>query len=59
MSQIIQIAKETTPDNLSVLKTGDAKNTPRCSLEISAIDMLGLSWIFKDEDFTFQFKRSC
>ena len=49
MSQIIQIAKE-TKDNLSVLKTSDAKNAPSISQEISTIDMLGLSWIFKDED---------
>ena len=48
MSQIIQIAKETT-DNLSVLKIGDAKNAPRFSPEISTIDLMGLSWIFRDE----------
>lgn len=50
MSQIIQIAKETNPDSLSVLKTSDAKNAPSIRQEISTIDMLGLSWIFKDED---------
>lgn len=49
MSQIIQIAKE-TKDNLSVLKTGDAKNAPRFSREISTDDLIGLSWIFKDEN---------
>ncbi|WP_182126639.1 hypothetical protein [Nitrosopumilus sp. b2] len=49
MSHLIQIAKKTT-DSLSVLKTGDTKNAPSFSQEISTIDMLGLSWIFKDED---------
>jgi len=56
MSQIIQIAKETFSDNLSVLKTGDAKNTPRLSQEISTIDLIGLSWIFKDEDMLEELK---
>lgn len=55
MSQIIQIAKKTT-DNLSVLKTSDAKNTPRFGQEISTIDMIGLSWIFKDEDILEEIK---
>lgn len=49
MSQIIQIAKEKILDNLSVLKTGDAKNAPRFSPKISTNDLMGLSWIFRDE----------
>lgn len=50
MSQIIQIVKETNPESLSVLKTGDAKNAPIFGQEISTIDMLGLSWILRDEN---------
>jgi hypothetical protein len=49
MNQIIQIVKEKISDNLSVLKTGDAKNAPRLSPNIFTVDLIGLAWIFRDE----------
>ena len=44
----MQIAKEKHPSDSSLLTYGDAKNTPYLSQELSAMDMLGLSWIYLD-----------
>ena len=61
MSQIIQIAKEQQPSDFSQLKFDDAKNTSNFSQRISAIDMLGMSWIYLDnpELHLFEPERRC
>jgi len=35
----------------------DAKNP--VLTRITAMDMMGLTWILQDEDFTYQFMRDC
>ncbi|MGY5149419.1 MAG: hypothetical protein ACW9W3_05085 [Candidatus Nitrosopumilus sp. bin_68KS] len=47
MSQIIQITKETILNNPIALRTGYIKNP---FSTITAMDVIGLAWIFKDED---------
>ena len=44
----MQIAKEQQPSNFTQLKFDDAKNASNFNQEISAIDMLGMSWVYLD-----------
>jgi len=56
MSTVIQYKHDQTK-NQPVSVGSDAKNA--LPTRITALDMVGLTWIFQDEDFTFQFKGSC
>ncbi|MHA7734747.1 hypothetical protein [Nitrosopumilus sp. S6] len=44
----MQITREQQPSDFSKLKFDDAKNASNLSQEISAMDMLGMSWVYFD-----------
>ena len=51
MSQIIQIAKEKSPDSFSVSEY--VKSTPFSNNHITAYDVVGLSWVFLDDPVSY------
>jgi len=57
MSTVIQYKHDQTQNQSVSLVGSDAKNA--LPTRITALDIIGLTWILQDEDFTFQFKRSC
>ena len=57
MSTVIQYKHNQTENQSVSLVGSDAKNT--LPTRFTALDMIGLSWVFKDEDFTCQFMRDC
>jgi len=44
----MQIVKDKSLNNSSAAKISDAKIAPVARLELKAVDMIGLSWIFLD-----------
>ena len=57
MSTVIQYKHNQTENQSVNLVGSDAKNA--LPARFTALDMIGLSWVFKDEDFTCQFMRDC
>jgi len=57
MSTVIQYKHDHDQTHAVSLVERDAKNA--VSTRITALDMVGLTWILQDEDFTYQFMRDC
>jgi len=57
MSTVIQYKHDQSPTHSVSLVEGEIKNT--LPIKITAMDMVGLTWIFQDEDFICQVKGIC
>lgn len=58
MQTVIQLNKDTKPDQISITEQEKSKNISLPS-HISSEDLMGLSWIFLEDDFANPIKVSC